>query len=124
MTSTFINPNSFAAYAGIGLVAICGVILRLYRDEFRTVEGSIRYRISTFIDVTGKKGLALLAGAFVILVALLLSGSRGGIAATVLGLFVSGDTHDKGAQTTVCGAARGDSYFRRASGGGSLCGLR
>jgi len=87
VTSTFINPNSFAAYTGIGLVAICGIILRLYRDEFLTVEGSIRYRISTFIDVTGKKGAILLAGAFVILVALLLSGSRGGIAATALGLF-------------------------------------
>ena len=37
-----------------------------------------------------KKGLALLGGAFVILVALLLSGSRGGIAATALGLFVLG----------------------------------
>jgi hypothetical protein len=86
VTSTFINPNSFAAYTGIGLVAICGIILRLYRDEFETVEGSNRYRISTFIDVTGKKGLALLAGAFVVLVALLLSGSRGGIAAAVLGL--------------------------------------
>ena len=90
VTSTFINPNSFAAYAGVGLVAMCGGVLRLYRDEFQTVEGSIRYRISTFIDVTGKKGLALLAGAFVILVALLLSGSRGAIAAAVLGLVCLG----------------------------------
>jgi O-antigen ligase len=90
VTSTFINPNSFAAYAGTGLVVICGLILRLYRDEFLTVDGSIGYRISTFIDVTGKKGAALLAGAFVILVALLLSGSRGGIAATALGLLVLG----------------------------------
>ena len=78
VTSTFENPNSFAAYAGMGLVAICGLILRLYRDEFRSVGGSIRFRVATFIEVTGQKGVALLGGAFVILVALLASGSRGG----------------------------------------------
>ena len=90
VTSTFINPNSFAAYAGMGFIAICGLILRLYRHEFTTVGGSIRFRIATFIEVTGQKGVALLGGAFVILVALLLSGSRGGIVATALGLFVLG----------------------------------
>jgi O-antigen ligase len=88
VTSTFENPNSFAAYAGIGLVAICGLIMRLYRDEFKSVGGSIRFRVATFIEVTGQKGVALLGGAFVILVALLASGSRGGIASTVLGLLV------------------------------------
>ena len=34
ITSTFINPNSFATYAGMGLVVIFGLILRLYRNEF------------------------------------------------------------------------------------------
>jgi len=90
VTSTFFNPNSFSAYAGIGLVATCGLILKLYRDEFLSVGGSIRYRISMFIDVTGKKATILLAGAFVILVALLLAGSRGGIAAAALSLFCLG----------------------------------
>src|SRR5947208_876762 len=79
VTSTFINPNSFVAYAGMGFIAICGLILRLYRHEFATVGGSIRFRIATFIEITGQKGAALLGGALVILVALLLSGSRGGI---------------------------------------------
>ena len=90
VTSTFINRNSFAAYAGMGLVAICGLILRLYRHEFTAVGGSIRFRIATFIEVTGQKGVVLLGGAFVILVALLLTGSRGGIASTAFGLFVLG----------------------------------
>jgi O-antigen ligase len=85
--STFVNPNSFAAYDGMGLVAICGLILRLYRQEFTSVGGSIQFRIATFIEVTGQKAVALFGGAFVILVALLLSGSRGGTASTVLGLF-------------------------------------
>ena len=86
--STFINPDSFAAYAGIGFIVFCGLILRLYRNEFAAIGGSIRFRIASFIELTGQKGVALLGGAFVILVALFLSGSRGGIAATALGLFV------------------------------------
>jgi hypothetical protein len=90
VTSTFINHNSFAAYAGMGFIAICGLILRLYRHEFPAVGGSIRFRIAAFIEVTGQKAAALLGGAFVILVALLLSGSRGGIVSTALGLFVLG----------------------------------
>ena len=69
---------------------ICGLILRLYRHEFTAVGGSIRFRIATFIEVTGQKGVVLLGGAFVILVALLLTGSRGGIASTAFGLFVLG----------------------------------
>jgi O-antigen ligase len=88
VTSTFSSPNCFAAYAGIGLVAFCGLILRLYRNEFADVGGSLRFRIASFIEVTGQKGVALLGGAFVILVALLLSGSRGAIASTALGLVV------------------------------------
>jgi O-antigen ligase len=88
VTSTFINPNSFVAYAGIGFIAICGLILRLYRHEFASVRGAIRFRIAAFIEVTGQKGAALLGGAAVLLVALLLSGSRGGIVSMALGLFV------------------------------------
>ena len=90
VTSTFTNPNPFAAYAGMGLVVISGLILKLYRHEFTAVGGSIQFRIATFIEVTGQKGLALIGCAFVILVALLLSGSRGGIASTAFGLFVLG----------------------------------
>jgi O-antigen ligase len=86
--ATFFNPNSFATYAGMGFIATCGLVLRLYRDEFADVGGSIRFRIAAFIEVTGRKGAALLGAAFVILVALLLSGSRGGIAATALALFI------------------------------------
>jgi O-antigen ligase len=87
-TSTFVNRNSFAAYAGMGLIAIFGLILRLYREEFTSVGGSIRFRIASFIEVTGQKAVALFGGGFVILVAVLLSGSRGGIASTILGLFI------------------------------------
>jgi len=90
VSSTFISRNSYSTYAGIGLVAICGLILRLYQHEFTSVGGSVRFRIANFIDVTGQKGATLLGLAFIILVALLLSGSRGGIVATALALLVLG----------------------------------
>src|SRR6516165_6135974 len=90
VTSTFVNPDSFSAYAGIGVVVFCGLILRLYRDEFATVGGSVRFRIANFIEVTGQRGVVLFAGALVTLVALLLTASRGGIASTAFGLFVMG----------------------------------
>ena len=90
VTSTFINRNSFATFAGIGLVAICGMILQVYRDRLSTHGGQWRIRIASFIETTGQEGAALLGGAFVILVALLLTGSRGGIIATGFGLLILG----------------------------------
>ena len=88
VTSTFVNPDSFSAYAGMGVVVFCGLILRLYRHESVAVGGSIRFQIANFIEVTGQRSVVLLAGAFVTLVALLLTASRGGIAATAFGLCV------------------------------------
>src|SRR5262249_26716642 len=88
VTSTFVNPNSFSAYAGTGVVLFCGLILRLYREEFAAVRGTIGFRIATFIEVTTQKGLVLFAGACATLLALLLTSSRGGIVSTVFGLCV------------------------------------
>jgi O-antigen ligase len=88
ITSTFVNPDSFSAYAGIGVVVFYGLISNLYRDEFAAVGGSVRFRIANFIEVTGHRGIVLFAGAFVTLVALLLTASRGGIASTAFALFV------------------------------------
>jgi O-antigen ligase len=90
ITSTFINPNSFATYAGIGLIVICGLIIGLYRNEFGAVGGSIRFRIANFIEVTGRKGAMLFGGALLIVAALLLSQSRGGVLSAGLGLCVFG----------------------------------
>jgi O-antigen ligase len=90
VTSTFVNRNSFATYAGIGLVAICALLIQFYRHRLAGDGGSARYRIAAIIEATGRGGLWRVAAAFVILVALLLTQSRGGITATLLGLFVLG----------------------------------
>src|SRR6266446_5234679 len=88
LSSTFINHNSFATYAGLGLVAIAGLIFQLYRHEVNGMAGWRRLQLASLIEITGKNGAAPLAGAFVILVALLLTGSRGGAIAAGLGLCV------------------------------------
>jgi O-antigen ligase len=90
VSSPFINRNSFATYAGIGLIVMCGLMWRLYRHEVMAIDGPRRLRIASFIETTGQRGAMLLAGAFLLLVALLLTGSRGGIVAAGIGLFVLG----------------------------------
>ncbi|MEA2904178.1 MAG: hypothetical protein QOI12_1565 [Alphaproteobacteria bacterium] len=86
VASTFINHNSFATYAGVGLMAACGLLFRLYRGEL-TMEGPRRLQIASLIETTGKKGGLLLGAVFVLFVAILLTGSRGGVIATGFGLF-------------------------------------
>ena len=86
VSSTFVNHNSFAAYAGLGLVVVCGGLFRLYEREFAGTEGHRRLQIATLIEATGQRGGLLLAGAFVLLAALLLTGSRGGVIASGVGV--------------------------------------
>jgi O-antigen ligase len=88
VTSTFYNHNHYATYVGMGLVTAFGLIARIYQRDVVTHGGSLRFRIATFIDVTGQKASALLAGAFLLLVAVMLTQSRGGIIATGCGVIV------------------------------------
>ena len=86
VTSTFVNRNHFGTYAGIGLVVVCGLILNLYRSDLTTSGGSFKFRIASIIEATAQQGAILVAAAFLILVALLGTASRGAILATGLGL--------------------------------------
>jgi O-antigen ligase len=90
VTSTFYNHNHYAAYAGMGLIAVCGFIVRTYRRAMTKLGGSVRYRIAMFLEVTGAKTAALLASAFLIFITVLLTGSRGGVIATLAGLIALG----------------------------------
>ena len=85
--STFINRNNFATYAGLGLVATLALIFRSYRHEILVREGLSAFRLSRLIELTGRRGVFLVGGAIVMLVALLASVSRGGIISTALGVF-------------------------------------
>jgi O-antigen ligase len=90
LTSTFVNHNSFATYAGIATMAICGLLLRQYRHELSGSAGLHRLTIAWLMETTGRSGAALLAGAFSLLTSVLLTGSRAGVLAAMLGLIVLG----------------------------------
>ena len=84
VTSTFYNRNHYATYAGMGLIAICGLLFRHYRNE--VTGGPIAFRIASVIEASAHKGAGLLGGFFLLMVTLLLTTSRGGLLATGLGL--------------------------------------
>lgn len=85
--ATFVNRNSFATYAGLGLVVTVALTLRLFRHEVPEAAVLMRYCLTRFVEATGRQGWMLLSAGFVTLVALLGTASRGGILATALGLF-------------------------------------
>lgn len=79
VSATFRNRDSYAAYAGIGSVVMIGFVLQRYSGGIREAKGSLRLIFGSFVEDTGGRGAVLLAGAFLTLVALLLTGSRGGV---------------------------------------------
>jgi O-antigen ligase len=87
LSSTFVGQNNYATFAGIGLVASVAGIMRLYRRELGRSGRVWRLKIATLIKATGSKAALPLGFAAVIMTSLLLTGSRGGIIATALGLF-------------------------------------
>lgn len=88
VTSTFVNENSYATFAGIGFIAACGLLIRAYQRG--AIEGGGRLRLAAFIDISGRGAAWLIGAAFVTFVALLLTGSRGGVLSTGAGLALVG----------------------------------
>jgi O-antigen ligase len=86
LTSTFINRNSYAAYAGIGLVVTVGLLLERLRQIKLPAHLGRRGRLVYFLDHLGFAIWVLAAAFLVLLAALLLTGSRGGFLATLVGL--------------------------------------
>lgn len=89
-TSTFVNRSHFSTYAGMGLVTICALIVRIYRREVAIAGGLLRLRLAAFIEASGRRVAFLLGCAILVLIAAFLTASRGGLLATGLGLFVFG----------------------------------
>jgi O-antigen ligase len=88
VSSTFVNRNSYATYAGLGLMAIAGLTLRLYVHQIIERATKLRLAVAAAIETAGGKGATPLTAGFLISVALLLTGSRGGVSAAGLGLVV------------------------------------
>jgi O-antigen ligase len=84
LTATFVNRNSYATYAAIGLACATTLILDATRGAFANTVA--RHISGFFASLTGNAG-AWLAVCFFLAIAMTLTASRGGIAAGVLGLF-------------------------------------
>jgi O-antigen ligase len=86
VTSTFINRNSYATYAGIGLLCGLAVSVDQYvRDGARAGRSTLRRAAALLASTAGPAG-RWLAGSFTLGMALVLTGSRGGILASIAGL--------------------------------------
>jgi O-antigen ligase len=88
VSATFINRNSFATYAGIGFLTVATLLLRLYRHRVGRAARPVALRIVSFIETTGREGALMMTATFIVFAALMMSGSRGGIAATAVGFLV------------------------------------
>jgi len=87
LTSTFVNKNSYAAYAGIGFLCALAVVwehFKHYEPKDRVL--ARQSKMAAFAASLGLKDFALLALPVVLLGALALTGSRAGIASSMVGV--------------------------------------
>lgn len=83
LTSTFVNRNSYATYAGLGALASLALILRFLRHTLVT-ETSRHARFRDFIEVLTSSGWLLPVVLVMCIVAVLLTGSRMGLTAMLV----------------------------------------
>jgi len=87
VTSTFVNRNSYATYAGLTLVCAFSLLLVRLGGVLRTnAPGRVKLRLA--LDRLLGSGAPLFVAMLVIATALLLTASRAGTSSTLLGLLV------------------------------------
>jgi O-antigen ligase len=87
LTSTFVNRNSYATYAGLGLLCTTGLILVAISQSVGTAVGRKERLLRLVENMTGREWLLLVAW-ITIMTALILSNSRAGFLSAVLGLMI------------------------------------
>ncbi len=85
VTSTFVNRNSYATFAGIGLICTIGVLVKRYVDS-TDFDASLRRNVLNVIRLAMEENPVLVLAALVILTSLTLTASRAGILCTFVGL--------------------------------------
>ena len=85
LTSTFVNRNSYATYAGLTLICASGLLLKILSENFGTSLGW-REGLRRLLDNVAVRGWVLLVAWITISTTLLLSHSRGGFVSAYLGL--------------------------------------
>jgi O-antigen ligase len=86
VTSTFVNRNSYATYVGIGLIAALACTFSAYVRSANFVGRSALRRAISFVASTAGPAGWWLVGSFILGLALVRTGSRGGILASVAGM--------------------------------------
>ncbi len=85
LSSTFVNRNNYATYAGLGLLAATAVLIRLF-SRVRIETGGPREQLKRLVEALTARGWIVLLAWLFIATALLLTKSRGGFVSTLLGL--------------------------------------
>ncbi len=86
VTSSFVNRNSYATYAGMGFVCALGLAMSCYLGQIEAPPTSLGRRLATVVAVTVGPGGAWITCAAIIGIALILTGSRGGVSASLAGV--------------------------------------
>jgi uncharacterized membrane protein len=81
----FVNPNHLASFAGIGLIAVAGLLAGEAKGLWRP-ETPAGEKLRRFLEAVVTRRWYLLVAGLLLTAALVLSASRGGVLATVLGL--------------------------------------
>jgi len=85
LTSTFVNKNSYAAFAGLGLICLTSLLAERLIE--RSTEGETSGgRFALLANELIAKGWPLLVGWFLVATALILANSRAGLASGIIGL--------------------------------------
>ncbi len=85
LTSTFVNRNSYATYAGLTLVCASGLLLKIMSESLAAPFGR-RERLRQLLETVTAQGWILLLAWIAVMTALLLTHSRGGFLSTALAL--------------------------------------
>ncbi len=86
LTSTFVNRNSFATYVGLALLAMVGLLLDTILRKI-DLRADRRMVLRSLVELLTSRAAWLVVGIAIAATALLLTHSRGGAAATGIGIF-------------------------------------
>ena len=87
LASTFVNRNSYATYAGVGLVCVLGLLMHDLGNILK-LTASARTKIELSLEVLAGKSAYLVVGALVLSTAILMTGSRAGAMSTLIGIII------------------------------------
>lgn len=83
VTSTFVNRNSYATYAGLGLICALALAINIFLKWSETWAVTRGQKVASLASLMIGQGGAWFVCVFLSGVALVLTGSRGGVAATL-----------------------------------------